>query len=126
MYSGSKKDSEEYVQSQGSTTCCVMENIQSGGVIDCTVPTTKTATTCVDTCQTTSDPTKTGIQADQLALEAEDGSIAAPKLGDSKMKIDTRMLHWRACMGLGMRLLVALSSSPAVHVTVNACVECSM
>ena len=82
LYTASKKDSEKYEQySQSSTTCCAVENME--GVLDCTVPTTWTTPTCikVDTCQTTSD---------QLALQAEDRPIAAPKIGDS---IETGMLH---------------------------------
>lgn len=87
---GLKADDDSEVQfSQSSTSCCAVENLEQEGVqdhISSTKLTTPGPQSVQDTCQGTTEPID-GIQTDQSVVQAEDRPIAAPMLGDIKMKI---------------------------------------
>ena len=75
---------------QSSITYSAAENVQQEGVQDAIAMASTNQTTpesVKDTCQTTTDHTIEGIQADQLPLQVEERPITAPSLGDIKMKI---------------------------------------
>ena len=82
-------DSEE--QSLQSSTCYAVQVLQLGGLEDHTAEPTKQTTSgsqpinVEETCQSSSEPTES--QRDQPALKTEERPIAAPMLGDIKMKI---------------------------------------
>lgn len=84
-----KADTE--VQSPQSSTCYAVQVLQQGGLEDHTAEPTKQTTSgsqsinIEETCQSSTEPTES--QRDQPALKAEERPIAAPMLGDIKMKI---------------------------------------